>query len=42
LRGKPFNITSKEKKIMRTDILERKEEILQWIEEEKPKRFMCE
>ena len=27
---------------MRTDILERKEEILQWIEEEKPKRFMCE
>ena len=27
---------------MRTDILERKEEILQWIEEEKPKRFICE
>ena len=27
---------------MRTDILERKEEILQWIKEEKPKRFMCE
>ena len=26
---------------MRTDILERKEEILQWIEEEKPKQFMC-
>ena len=27
---------------MRTDILERKEEILQWIEEEKPKRFIYE
>lgn len=27
---------------MRTDILERKDEILQWIKEEKPKRFMCE
>lgn len=27
---------------MRTDILERKEEILQWTEEEKSKRFMCE
>lgn len=27
---------------MRTDILERKEEILQWIEEEQPKRYICE
>lgn len=27
---------------MRTDILERKEEILQWIEEEQPKSFMCQ
>jgi len=27
---------------MRTDILERKGEILQWIEEERSKRFMCE
>jgi hypothetical protein len=26
---------------MRTDILERKEEILQWIEEEQPKCYMC-
>ena len=26
---------------MRTDILERKEEILQWIAEGKPKAFMC-
>lgn len=27
---------------MRTDILERKEEILQWIEEEQPKCYMCQ
>ena len=27
---------------MRTDILERKDEILQWIEEEKPKSYMCQ
>ena len=27
---------------MRTDILERKEEILQWIEEERPKSYMCQ
>ena len=26
---------------MRTDILERKDEILQWITEQKPKSFMC-
>ena len=26
---------------MRTDILERKEEILQWIAEEQPKSYMC-
>ena len=26
---------------MRTDILERKEEILQWITEEQPKNYMC-
>lgn len=26
---------------MRTDILERKEEILQWIEEEQPKSYIC-
>ena len=26
---------------MRTDILERKEEILQWIAEERPKSYMC-
>lgn len=26
---------------MRTDILERKEEILQWIAEEQPKAYMC-
>ena len=26
---------------MRTDILERKEEILQWIKEEQPKCYMC-
>ena len=27
---------------MRTDILERKEEILQWIEEEQPKCYICQ
>ena len=27
---------------MRTDILERKEDILRWIEEEKPKAYMCQ
>ena len=27
---------------MRTDILERKEEILQWIKEERPKSYMCQ
>lgn len=27
---------------MRTDILERKAEILQWIEQEQPKSFMCQ
>ena len=27
---------------MRTDILERKEEILQWIAEEEPKSYMCQ
>lgn len=27
---------------MRTDILERKVEILQWIEEEQPKSYMCQ
>ena len=27
---------------MRTDILERKNEILQWIEEERPKAYMCQ
>ena len=27
---------------MRTDVLDRKEEILQWIEEEQPKSFMCQ
>lgn len=27
---------------MRTDILERKEEILQWITEEQPKSYMCQ
>ena len=27
---------------MRTDILERKEEILQWIIEEQPKCYMCQ
>ena len=27
---------------MRTDILERKTEILQWIEQEQPKSFMCQ
>lgn len=27
---------------MRTDILERKEEILQWIEENQPKSYMCQ
>ena len=27
---------------MRTDILERKAEILQWIEEERPKSYMCQ
>lgn len=27
---------------MRTDILERKTEILQWIEQERPKSFMCQ
>ena len=27
---------------MRTDILERKEEILQWIQEERPKNYMCQ
>ena len=27
---------------MRTDILERKEEILQWMEEERPKSYMCQ
>ena len=27
---------------MRTDILERKEEILQWIVEEQPKNYMCQ
>ena len=27
---------------MRTDILERKEEILKWIEEEQPKSYMCQ
>ena len=27
---------------MRTDILERKEEILQWIAEEQPKCYMCQ
>ena len=26
---------------MRTDILERKQEILQWIKEERPKNYMC-
>ena len=26
---------------MRTDILERKEEILQWIDEHQPKAFIC-
>ena len=26
---------------MRTDILARKEEILQWIAEEQPKNYMC-
>ena len=26
---------------MRTDILERKEDILQWIKEERPKSYMC-
>ena len=26
---------------MRTDILEQKEQILKWIEEEQPKAFMC-
>ena len=26
---------------MRTDILERKEDILRWIEEERPKSYMC-
>jgi hypothetical protein len=26
---------------MRTDILERKDEILQWIEEEQPKCYIC-
>jgi RNase P subunit RPR2 len=27
---------------MRNDILERKEEILQWIEEERPKSYICQ
>lgn len=27
---------------MRTDILERKEDILQWIREERPKSYMCQ
>lgn len=27
---------------MRTDILERKEEILQWIDENQPKSYMCQ
>ena len=27
---------------MRTDILERKEDILRWIEEERPKAYMCQ
>ena len=27
---------------MRTDILERKEDILRWIQEEKPKAYMCQ
>ena len=27
---------------MRTDILERKNEILKWIEEERPKSYMCQ
>ena len=27
---------------MRTDILERRNEILQWIEEEQPKNYMCQ
>lgn len=27
---------------MRNDILERKEEILQWIQEERPKSYMCQ
>ena len=27
---------------MRTDILERKEEILQWIQEERPKSYICQ
>ena len=27
---------------MRTDILERKDEILQWIDEEQPKAYMCQ
>lgn len=27
---------------MRTDILEKKEQILQWIEEEQPKSYMCQ
>ena len=27
---------------MRTDILEKKEEILQWIKEERPKSYMCQ
>lgn len=28
--------------VLRTDILERKEEILQWIAEEQPKCYMCQ
>lgn len=28
--------------IMRTDILERKDDILKWIEEEQPKSYMCQ
>ena len=27
---------------MRTDILERRNEILQWIEEEQPKSYICQ
>ena len=27
---------------MRTDILERKDDILKWIEEEQPKRYICQ